>query len=216
MKEEAKSYYDKYKQIKKQFKQDRIALKHSNKELENEVNLNIKENERVLDNLNNVNNEISLFKKKVGFKSQAQLELENDADAGLIIELLTAVDSDTLFKNLDLDANEKVFLNEILKGNGTTDKVFKDKNNSSNNNNHERENLNESEERQLKVDEENNLIIEKIEELVNDNFSQGKIINIKINQSDDYVYDFNGVEALLFMDGNTLMGKISNIIIQFS
>ena len=67
---QAKDYYDRYYEIKKQFKKDRKDLKAKVNMLEYEQKYNVEENSKNKMLYKDLNNDMDYFKKKMGIKDQ--------------------------------------------------------------------------------------------------------------------------------------------------
>lgn len=189
LKFQAKDYYERYKELKTQFKKDRLDLKSKNKLLEYETMVNVAENNKIQLVLDGVKNEMSLFKKKVGLKDEAE---NVDEDVKIMAEILNFAKREVDIHD-GLNDTQKASLNEILEN-------FKD----------EQEEVDGDNKNQIVLSEgedDADKIVNEIEEVVNDNFRKGKISNIEINQINDYVYEFNKKEANLFMEADVLMSN---------
>jgi hypothetical protein len=188
---QAKDYYVRYKELKKNFKKERKELKNKNKMLEFESKHNLDENIKIGLELGDVKNELAFFKNKIGIKDIPQ---HKDEDILMMVDILNSVKSE-IDIYAELADTQKASLNEILE-------KYKE-NESENEKNKVNNQIILSEGNGINDDE----IINKIEEIVNDNFSKGKIQNIKIDQVNDDTYKFNGKNAVLFLENDTLKGK---------
>jgi len=62
------------------------------------------------------------------------------------------------------------------------------------------------------ANEEDDIIISKIEDVVNENFTKKKIINIKIDQVNDDIFKFNDKNAVLFIENDILKVREKGVI----
>lgn len=195
---QAKDYYERYKENKKTFKKERRDLKNKNKLLEYEATNNIEENIKIGKNLEDVKNELNFFKHKIGVKDE---NLNRDDDLLLMVDILNSVKhSEDL--TLGLDDTQKASLVEIL---GKYDEGAGDKKNLLSNG--ERD-VNEDFNDNIGKDENlADIIIGKIEDIVNENFSNKKIINIIIDQVTDDTFKFNDKTAELYIENDVLRIK---------
>jgi len=106
----------------------------------------------------------------------------------MLVDMLNSVKGEIDIYN-GLNDTQKASLNEIMEKYQEGDK---------NGNKVIHEDLDEE------AGDDNNEIINKIEEIVNDNFSKKLIKNIQINQISDTEYEFNGKSAVLSLEENIL------------
>ena len=185
---QAKDYYERYKELKKTFKKERRDLRNKNKMLEHEHKVNVEDNSRIAVILEDVRGEVDFFKYKTGIKDS---NLPKDDDLVLLVEILDSMKNSDIDITAGLDDTQKASLYEILdkyRG-GEQEESYADKNG-------------EIEGEDKFVNDE--IIISKIEDIVNENFGKGKIINIKIDQVSDDTFKFNDKNALLYVEGDVL------------
>lgn len=184
IRDQAKDYYLKYKDIKKNFKKERRELKNKNRLLQYEVKNNQEENSRVKSAVEDVKNEINFFKNKVGVKDS---NLDKDEDLFLMIDVLNSLKHSDVDITAGLDENQKAAVNEIISKYHEEEEVQRgDYENEADN----------------YINDE--VIINKIEDIVNENFSNKKIINIKIDQITEDSFKFNDKNAVLFIENDEL------------
>lgn len=70
IKQQAKIYYEKYKEKKREFKRDRKELKKRNQLLQEEINSNIEENKQVKGKFEDFKGELNYFKSLIGIKEE--------------------------------------------------------------------------------------------------------------------------------------------------
>lgn len=187
---QAKDYYERYKEAKRNFKRERRDLKNKNKMLEYETKMNIEENGKIHKNLNDVKNELSFFKNKVGIKDPL---LNSDDDLLLMVEILSSVRGEVDI-TAGLDEDQKASLEEILekyRQEGPEDELKKNLDNN-----------------EIEITEENYIndeeIIKKIEDIVNENFYNKKITNVKIDQISEDTFKFNNKNVVLYIENDIL------------
>lgn len=192
---QAKDFYERYKDAKKTFKRERRELKYKNKQLENEVNINNDERVKLQNQLDDVKNELNFFRHKLGIKDNTA---SSDEDFVLLLEILNSLDvSSNQTEILEgLDDGEKEVLNSIIQ------RYSLGKVNQTNLNNQE---VNQQDEEQNYNDED--IIVSKIEHIVNENFKNKKIHNITIEQLDDDNFKFSDKTVALYLDGEILKVK---------
>ena len=182
---QAKDYYERYKETKKVFKRERRELKSKNQALEYEVKANNDERIKLHARLEDVKNELTFFKHKMGISDNS---INTDEDFVLLLEILNSLETSSgnteLFEGLE--ENEKEILTSIISRYGKRNEVIE-------------------EEKIEEQDYENeDLIISKIEDIVNENFKNKKIHNIKIEQVNDDTFKFNEKNVALYLDGDVL------------
>ena len=77
LKQQAKNYFERYKELKHQFKKDREDYHMKSQILEHEVKTNLLENIKLQNGFQEVQNEMNFFKDKTG------ITLESDAGNGI-------------------------------------------------------------------------------------------------------------------------------------
>jgi len=122
---------------------------------------------------------LAFFKNKVGIKDDLD---QKDEDVLLMADILNDVKNTDIDIYAGLNDTQKASLNEIL----------------------DRYKGGEGNHELLLEQDDGEKIIKKIEEIVNQKFSEKKIINIKIDQVDDETYKFNDKKAHLHFENEVL------------
>jgi hypothetical protein len=189
---QAKDYYERYKETKKVFKKERRELKQKSKQLESEVQTNNNDRIKLQNRLDEVKNELSFFKHKMGIVDGNS---NTDEDFILLLEIINSLEVQNNAELFDgLDDGEKEVMNSILsrynlgKPDGLNEGNLND-------------GYQEIQEQEL---ENEDIIISKIEDIVNENFKNKKIHNIKIEQVNDDTFKFNDKNVALYLVGETL------------
>jgi hypothetical protein len=189
---QAKDYYERYKETKKVFKRERRELKQKSKQLESEVQTNNNDRIKLQNRLDEVKNELSFFKHKMGIVDGNS---NTDEDFILLLEIINSLEVQNNAELFDgLDDGEREVMNSILsrynlgKPDGLNEANLND-------------GYHEIQEQEL---ENEDIIISKIEDIVNENFKNKKIHNIKIEQVNDDTFKFNDKNVTLYLVGETL------------
>lgn len=198
IKEQAKDYYEKYKTMKRQFLTDRRELKAKTQQLQSDSKENLEDNDRINSMLGDVKNELAFFKNKIGIKEE-----NADEEIQIMADILDSVkDEVDIYEGLN---NEEInYINMILGKYKAEDKDSPIV-------------LDEPEEEPQQEEERNDedIIIAKLEEVVNKYFTEKKIPEISIDQVDTYSYTFNDKNAVLFVEGDVLKVNMNNGSIRF-
>ena len=184
IKQQAKIYYEKYKEKKKVFKKERKELKKKNQILENEINNNIEGNKQIKGKFDDFRGELSYFKSLIGIKEENKV----DEDIIAMVDILNMIKNE-IDITAGLDENQKLALDQVMTK--YKDKIDDDKDLLS-----------------------SSLIIDKIELVVNDLYQEGKIDNIEIKQNTEIEYEFNNHVVCLRLDKETLMVEKENLTLE--
>lgn len=194
---QAKDYYERYKEMKKTFKKERRDLRNKNKMLEQEYKVNQDDNKKISSIVEDFKGEVNFFKHKVGISDS---DLPKDDDLTLLVEVLDSLKNSDVDITTGLDDTQKASLFEILeKYRGKQEEEEAPL---------ETEKIKENGEMPEEPSSENyindEVIINKIEDIVNENFGKGKIINIKIDQVSEDTFKFNEKNAQLYIENDIL------------
>jgi uncharacterized protein YqgV (UPF0045/DUF77 family) len=186
---QAKDYYERYKEAKKKLRRDRRDLKNKNKLVEYENRMNVDENYKIQAQLEEVKNELNFFKNKLGIRDPG---INRDEDLLLMVDILNSVKINGDFDiTSGLDDTQKASLGEIIEK--YSEQIKSEPRNS-----------------QILVEEDeinDEEIIKNIEEIVNENFKNKKIINIKIDQDSEDTFKFNDKAAVVYIENDVLKIK---------
>ena len=96
---QAKNYYERYKELKHQFKKEREDYNIKNEMLENEVKENITENTKLQNAYSDLKNEMLFFRTKAGLKIDS--DMSKDVEALAIADVLNSLkDENDIFVGL--------------------------------------------------------------------------------------------------------------------
>ena len=96
---QAKNYYERYKELKHQFKKEREDYNIKNEMLENEVKQNITENTKLQNAYSDLKNEMLFFRTKAGLKIDS--DMSKDVEALAIADVLNSLkDENDIFVGL--------------------------------------------------------------------------------------------------------------------
>lgn len=197
-------YWNDYKKLKKEFYKERIELKNKQNQLDNEMNINKKENEEIQKNLQKYNDEKDVFLQKLsnseGNDAQNLAVISNsdiNNDIKMLRDAIKKISSlgYNIIEGLDINDDEKKILSVVV-GTNLEDNVNNEyKDNNINNNNIENidDNVNNNNENaEENYDYElSNEIVRLIERDVNDLFMKKLIKMVKIDQIDTKTYEFS-------------------------
>ncbi len=110
IKQQAKIYYEKYKENKKVFKKERKELKKKNQLLENEINSNIEENKQIKGKFDDFRVELTYFKSLIGIKEEHH---KVDDDILTMVDILNSVKTEIDITS-GLSENQIYALNEVM------------------------------------------------------------------------------------------------------
>lgn len=181
VKKRAQDYYEKYKDLKKDFLLKRRELKAQADQLNQKNKLNIQENETTKNNLSEYEAELKLFNEKMNFDIQ-----EEKDDVKKIASILDSLVEDVnIFDGLEEEDAIVVSeaLNEYLKEN----KSFSS----------------ESEIDNFDVNQQ----VERIKEVVNNLYQKKKVYSMQIKYVDNKIFAFDKKCVLLTIKDNVIYGK---------
>ena len=177
LKFQAKDYYDRYKELKKNYEKEKKEFLMKNKVLECEDKLNKEENGKIVKEINEVKNEIDFFNNKLGLVPE-----HKDEETEIMLDILKSLKEKNVNIYEGLSKDQIDFLDEVM---------------NENNNNEENEEDNLSD-----YSIEGEKYAKAIEDIANRIYSKHLIPDIKIEQIETNIYSFNDKEVTLKFDEN--------------
>ena len=173
IRQQAKKYYDEYKLLKKDVYNGRIDLKKQNDQLQLEIQNNNKENINIKQDLDNYIANKKQFKSQLGIVDKdSKTQNKNNVDTNMLSSILKNI-SDMgydIFKNANLNEEEKKLIEDTLNIKGNVDKNINSQN----------KNVESSSKKQEKLIE-NNEVKEEVPNNLENNLNMNEKQNINMN-----------------------------------
>ena len=173
IRQQAKKYYDEYKLLKKDVYNGRIDLKKQNDQLQLEIQNNNKENINIKQDLDNYIANKKQFKSQLGIVDKdSKTQNKNNVDTNMLSNILKNI-SDMgydIFKNANLNEEEKKLIKDTLNIKGNVDK----------NVNSQNKNVESSSKKQEKLID-NNEVKEEVPNNLENNLNMNEKQNMNMN-----------------------------------
>lgn len=183
-------YYEKYKNLKKDFLKKRRELQSKTKEFEETTKNNVLDNQELKRDINDFRSETKYFKEK------AQIEVSEDKqDINEIAEILDSLVQDVnIFEGLEN--------NEALEVSNAMNSLLKEKNNYE----YDTITLNTDELNQNERIEKSDDLLEELKIIIRGLYNKKKISQIDVKSKDNKIYSFDSKCAILKQKNDKIYG----------